>query len=1030
MSDRAIGWPFAEVAVDVPLRAGPGAGARRSTGDTFDYGVPPDLVDQLRPGHLVRVPFGRRQVLGIVIALRASSLVERTRDIGECLEGEPALRSTDIALARWMSAYYLAPFFECLRCFLPPGGPGGQVRHLVRGDAPLESDRLRGLPDAGRAILGLLAGEPDIDEDAIARAGIARATDGIEALEAAGLVRVEMRLRRARVKPRLRQLAIAKTSSEAEVDLALRALRPNRKADVIAFLRRPDQILPSLEAVRAASAARPAELRALQAAGLLVVGAAETRLECPLTPEQANALAEGELATAPEPARLLTRLAQAEGPIERERALAELGLHASALEPLLAAGYVHAIELPSSVLLEARGGRAREIELDLRRAAPHAEAMAFLAASGGVAALSAIRSATRAQTRHLRELAEAGLIELGDEQVWRDPLAGASRDAPSPSPPLTEDQARAGSVLQAHRGLGSWAARRPRVSFAARPDVCLLHGVTGSGKTELYLRAIEHTLFQGRQAIVLVPEIALTPQTVRRFAGRFPGRVGVWHSELSEGERLDTWERARRGYLDVIVGSRSAVFAPLPRLGLIVLDESHGEAYKQARSPRYHARDLAIRRGALNGALVLLGSATPAVESYWEALRGAYTLLELPRRVATRRSSEPAPAAAEVEPAGRALGASGAAARPEAASAPAAAEVEPASRVATVDWGEMPPVRIVDLRAELKAGNRSIFSRALQTALDETLAEGGQAILFLNRRGSATFVLCRDCGEVLTCPRCATPLTQHRIASALVCHHCNHHQAPPMMCPVCGSARIRYFGAGTEQVESAARERFPEARLLRWDADTTGRKGAHEAILARFVSGGADILIGTQMIAKGLDLPRVTLVGVVSADTGLHFPDFRSAERSFQLLSQVAGRAGRSERGGQVILQTYAPEHPAILAAAAHDYAAFYTREIAFRQAQGYPPFGKLVRLIHVTEHGDRAASREASRVAEALRARIEALGLAEARVIGPAPAFFAQVRGRRRWHLLVQARDPHALLADFQPGPGWRIDVDAIDLL
>ena len=225
-------------------------------------------------------------------------------------------------------------------------------------------------------------------------------------------------------------------------------------------------------------------------------------------------------------------------------------------------------------------------------------------------------------------------------------------------------------------------------------------------------------------------------------------------------------------------------------------------------------------------------------------------------------------------------------------------------------------------------------------------------------------------------------------------------------------------------------ERFPEARLLRWDADTTGRKGAHEAILARFVSGGADILIGTQMIAKGLDLPRVTLVGVISADTGLHFPDFRSAERSFQLLSQVAGRAGRSERGGQVILQTYAPEHPAILAAAAHDYAGFYAREIAFRQAQGYPPFGRPVRLIHVTEHRDRAAGREAARVADALRARIEALGLAEARVIGPAPAFFAQVRGRRRWHLLVQARDPHALLADFEPGPGWRIDVDAIDLL
>ncbi len=1003
MGRAGIGWPFAEVAVDVPVDRGRLPGA--DTSDGYHYAVPPEMAHRLEPGHRVRVPFGRRLVAGVVVALHAQSPVERTRDLAELIGEEPALSPADIALARWMSAHYLAPFYECLRCFLPPGEPGGHLRWVERSGAPLEADRVRRLPEPAQRLLGLLGKDEGLDEEAIVRAGLRQPGRAIAALEAAGLARSELRPRAGRVGPKRRQMALALELDEARVDAALRRLRPNRKAAVLAWLRRPEALLPSLEDLRAATGATAADLRDLEESGAIRVSAGERKVESRLDPAAAEALIDAELGRAPAQARILAWLAQAGGPRERGELLAATESGASSLDALVEAGHVQAIEIPSSVLLELSDGRAREHEMELRRCQPHAEAMAYLAASGGRAPVAEIVRSTRARRQSLRDLAEAGLIELGQEQVWRDPLAGGSGEAPSPAPALTEDQARAWQRIEALMGRGGLSPAAPRVSYASRPRVCLLHGVTGSGKTEIYLRAIERCLFGGRQAIVLVPEIALTPQTVRRFAGRFPGRVGVWHSELSEGERLDTWERARRGLLDVIVGSRSAVFAPLPRLGLIVVDESHGEAYKQARTPRYHARDVALRRAGLQGALALLGSATPSLESYWEARRGHYDLLELPRRVATaERSEAPAPASA--------VGA------------------QPGDRAPMVAWGELPPVEIVDLRAELKAGNTSMFSRALRQALVETLEQGGQAILFLNRRGSATFVLCRDCGEVLHCPRCQTPLTHHHQGGLLVCHHCSHRQPPPMMCPACGSPRIRYFGAGTEKLEAAAGEAFPEARVLRWDADTTGRKGSHAAILARFIEGRADILVGTQMIAKGLDLPRVTLVGVVSADTGLHFPDFRSAERSFQLLSQVAGRAGRSERGGRVIFQTYAPEHPAILAAARHDYAGFYAREIDFRRQQGYPPFGRLVRLIYLTKGSERAAGQAARELADRLREEIDRQGLADTRVIGPAPAFFGHLRGRRRWHLILQSPNPQALLAGFQPGPGWRVDVDPVDLL
>ncbi|MBP7964172.1 MAG: primosomal protein N', partial [Caldilineaceae bacterium] len=504
----------------------------------------------------------------------------------------------------------------------------------------------------------------------------------------------------------------------------------------------------------------------------------------------------------------------------------------------------------------------------------------------------------------LRDLQAAGLIRLDEQVRYRDPLAGRTYARTFP-PSLTDEQA------------GVWAKVAGWFDAPTLPaPQYLLHGVTGSGKTEIYLHAIARTLEQGKQAIVLVPEIALTPQTVARFAGRFPGQVAVIHSELSKGERYDTWRRIRDGEVDIVVGPRSALFSPLPRLGLIILDEEHESSYKQAaeewgsNTVFYDARTLAIRLAELTGSPLILGSATPSLESYHSAIEGKLTLLELPRRVMGHRSG---------------LG----------------------DQPPTVLYAEMPPVEIVDMRQELRAGNRSILSRSLQAELVSTFQAGEQAILFLNRRGTSTFVMCRDCGHVVQCDGCDVPLTYHERVNVLVCHHCNKRYPIPDTCPECNSKRIKYFGSGTQRLEELVQEFAPRARILRWDADTTGHKGSHEAIMTKFAAHEADILVGTQMIAKGLDLPMVTLVGAIAADTGLFLPDFRSGERTFQLLTQVAGRAGRSERGGRVVIQTYRPDHYAIQAAAQHDFHAFYQREIAFRREHRYPPIRRLAKLVY-----------------------------------------------------------------------------------
>jgi primosomal protein N' (replication factor Y) len=657
----------------------------------------------------------------------------------------------------------------------------------------------------------------------------------------------------------------------------------------------------------------------------------------------------------------------------------------SALDALTTARATAAI--PQSKPSRARGRSAEE-----RRAERLLRQLAVLdvlarTPSGGIAPswrLEELQRLTRATATALAELQAAGLIAIDAVEARRDVLAGRRMERTEPLP-LTPEQAE---VLRAILAAGEDPDTPGRVF--------LLHGITGSGKTEVYLQALAATIARGLRGIVLVPEIALTPQAMARFAGRFPGRVALLHSGLTDAERISEWRRIRAGEVDVVLGSRSAVFAPVERLGLIVVDEEHEAAYKEEqRPPTYHAREVAARLGALTGATVVLGSATPSVEAYWRARQGGYRLLELRRRAPAGRSN----------PENIGNGA-----------------------LASETAAQLPDVALVDLRAELRAGNTSILSGALQTALRQTLDRGEQAILFLNRRGMASSVVCRECGYVVRCRFCDVSLTYHAGERALICHYCGRREDAPQTCPVCRSASIRYFGIGTERVEMAVKRQFAGARVLRWDRDTAKSRHAHDELLRAFSERRADILVGTQMIAKGLDLPAVTLVGVVSADVALFLPDFRAAERAFQLLTQVAGRAGRGHLPGRVLVQTFNPEHFCIQAAAQHDYATFVTAELSARLRYGYPPFRRFVKCTY--EHSDRyTAQIEVTRLAERVEHVLRDLGLPESDLVGPAPAFLERLRGRYRWQLILRSSDPRpilqALAAEIDLPRGWSIDLD-----
>jgi len=524
---------------------------------------------------------------------------------------------------------------------------------------------------------------------------------------------------------------------------------------------------------------------------------------------------------------------------------------------------------------------------------------------------------------------------------------------------------------------------------ARNGGVVLLDGVTGSGKTEVYLRAIRHVLEQGRSAIVLVPEISLTPQTVGRFRARFGELVAVLHSGMSVGERFDQWDLCRSGSARVVVGARSALFAPLHDVGLVVIDEEHEGTYKQDSSPRYHAREVAVHLMRMRGGAVLLGSATPSLESLERSRSGLYTRVELPQRAG---------------------------------------------------GNQLPQVRVVDMGAEFGGGHRSMFSRVLQEALAETLAAGRKAVLLFNHRGFASFLLCRECGYVPTCDECSTSLTYHERGPhgrSLQCHHCGATHPVPTVCPECGSPYLRRMGAGTQQVHDALRALVgPDVTIVRMDADTTRGKGAHERLLAEFAAAPSGILLGTQMIAKGLDFPDVTLVGVISADTMLNLPDFRSGERTYQLLEQVSGRAGRGEDPGRVVVQTYWPSHPAVRAAAAHDRGVFLDSELSCRRDLRYPPFARLVNVL-LWGKDEKAVMEEALALGEAVSAALD-LVPETWQLLGPSPCVLARIRGMYRWHLLVKAPVTADIPAVLLPvisarrtreGVSLAVDVDPMDL-
>jgi len=855
---------YAEIVVNLPIEG------------TFHYHIPSELAGRIQPGHLVEVSFGQQKAQGVVIALSLKAPVNSTKPVIALIDRKPVITEQQLAVARWISDYYLAPLAQCIQLFIPSGlsKRGDILVTPVIDPSIIEAEN-----DTQQRLLKLLGERGPLRGRQIERALPRRNWQGaVDQLMERGLL--------------LREPVLDPPSVNTKmIRVAEISVPPARMNEIIEKRFNPKEV----STARRASTERRGQI--------------------------------------------LRTLSASHEPVD--------------LGKLYAA-------VPGSGLAD------------------------------------------------LRALAEDDLIVLRQQEAWRDPLAGFSF-APDVPPQLTPDQMSAWEVVQEALDTSS-----------SQPPI-LIHGVTGSGKTEIYLQAVEHALQQGRSAIVLVPEIALTPQTIRRFGARFPGRMGLIHSRLSPGERYDTWRRARSGQYEVIIGPRSALFTPMKNLGLIVIDECHDDSYKQSppvQPPYYHAIPTAIELAKCTNALVVMGSATPNVAMYARAsVQGAadqseYTLVELPSRIMGHRH------AIEMQAIHFQLEQTRYIHR----------ENEPEEAVMI----DLPPVQIVDMRQELRAGNRSIFSRTLAQSLEETLKRGEQAILFLNRRGTATYVLCRSCGYVLKCPKCGTPLTWHILSTdrgALVCHHCNYRGNQPSKCPACGSDQIRYFGGGTERVEEEVLKHFPDASVIRWDRDTTGGKDSHEGLLQRFLGGQANVLIGTQMVAKGLDLPLVTLVGVISADTALHLPDYRSSERTFQLLTQVAGRAGRGLLGGQVILQTYAPEHYGIRAAANHDFHSFYEQEIKYRRELGYPPFTRLVRLLIRAESAGEAQAR-ANEIRNQIAKQITDLKMVQTEIIGPAPAFYPRRDNLHRWHIVVRGPNPALALEGLNTSASLHIDIDPVSLL
>lgn len=609
-----------------------------------------------------------------------------------------------------------------------------------------------------------------------------------------------------------------------------------------------------------------------------------------------------------------------------------------------------------------------EIRLGLRKGAKKKEQLLYYLQRLGTEKVTAVKEMKELgfSTALLNEAAKNGWLTFIEKEAYRDPFANQTFEKTTALSLNAEQQVAVETILQSVQEQQS--------------QTYLLEGITGSGKTEVYLQVIAEVLNQGKTAIMLVPEISLTPQMVQRFKSRFGEHVAVMHSGLSQGEKYDEWRKIERGEAEVVVGARSAIFAPIENIGVIIIDEEHEASYKQEETPRYHARDLAIWRSEYHHCPVVLGSATPSLESRARAQKNVYQRLRLTQR---------------------------------------------ANQAAT-----LPTIDVVDMRKEVENGNVSSFSMSLQEKLQERLEKNEQSVLLLNRRGYSSFVMCRDCGYVLPCPNCDISLTLHMDSKTMKCHYCGHEERIPYRCPNCGQDKIRYYGTGTQKVEEELQTLLPDSRILRMDVDTTRRKGAHEKILRTFGEGQADILLGTQMIAKGLDFPNVTLVGVLNADTALNLPDFRSSERTFQLLTQVSGRAGRAEKPGEVIIQSFNPEHYAIQLAKAQDYEDFYTKEMYIRHRGDYPPYYFTVQIT-ASHPEENEAAKQMFQIATKLKQGLSP----QAILLGPTPNAIMRVNNRYFYQVIIKYKQEPMLqpllkeiLTDTQRATarGLKLSIDA----
>jgi primosomal protein N' len=1027
-----------------------------SVHQTFHYHIPEALEGYVTWGHLVRVAFGTAMLPAIVVDLHDAlppELAElKTKPIIEILDPEPVMRDEHLELGLWMSRAYLTAPSACLWLMLPPGMVGKSSKRLIH----LLDEEADGNNETEAIILEMLRQNGSLDVNFFKKIPPKDLQKALRVLEKSGSIRLESYLRPPRVAAKT-VTTVMRAIPEDAVLSALSSLKRSKKQSEafnhIALFDYPLDVSEVYEVTQTTKA----DLNALEKRGLVVFGERIVYRDSladkdfipseplELTHEQAAVWEEVKNAITPIPDNP-TPTASAARSDSTPPASEEGANSASAKVPPPFTGEArrglhipfkkeNSVQWRSSPELWAK---IKPIAKELRREQTPAERFlweylrkhqiqgvkfrrqqnieqfivdffapefALIIEIDGKIHLQTIEE--DAIRQEFLEMLGYQFLRFTNEDVFnktQNVIAAIKakiaelRVNPTPTLPASEE------------GVNTLSTKVPPpfTGEARRGSKFLLHGVTGSGKTEIYLQAIAATLAQGRQAIFLVPEIALTPQTIRRVAQRFPEKVAVVHSGLSEGERFDTWRRARDGDIGVIVGTRSALFTPLPDIGLIILDEEHDHSYKHQPPmlpPYYHAREVAEQLVELNDAILILGSATPDMESYFRAKRGDLAYLHMPNRITGHRQ--------RIEKQAKQRGVIS-------AYQPIEAEA--------MGIG-LPPVQIVDMREELRNGNRGMFSQALQAALTGVIQRGEQAILFLNRRGQNSYVFCRDCGYRVDCGRCDMPMTYHRDGEAMRCHYCDNKAPVPTICPVCQSERIRYFGAGTQQVEQELFHAFPSVTTVRWDRDTAEKPDDHEAILAKFAGGEVDVMVGTQMIAKGLDVPLVTLVGVISADPGLALPDFRANERAFQLLTQVAGRAGRGVLGGQVILQTYNPQHPSILMASQHDYEGFYKQEIEARRELGYPPFRRLARVL-VQQASAKEAQKQIEEAATQIRLQIERKNLSDTSIIGPAPCFFSRIDKLYRWQLIVRSNEPIAALDALQLRQGWYLEIDPVDIL